>query len=155
MQWGSRSVLGLAMISALIVGARAEAATCKPASAPAKEAAWQAYRARFPFLMQGIARMHAEPGCTVIVLGEPPPTLKLDELLGHIDAAEAPAAVMTRKHSFGGDGWTKDAIFTIDSSAEDETISLIHQQIFGTSFRAWTIDLDAPAPQVPDRKSVV
>jgi hypothetical protein len=128
------------------------AATCKPASSEQKLAARDAYRARFPFLMQGVGRMESSPGCAVLVIAEPPPHVRIPDLVAAVDIAELADEVLIMTNRFGGDGWTKDLVVTIDSDRGEQTantISLMHRYLFGTSFRAWTVDLDVPPTPIP------
>jgi len=136
------------LATTVIVSPSSAETLCKPASQAAKQAAWEAYRERFPFLMQGVARMEASKGCTVLVIAEPPPAVTIPSLVAEIDVAEQPDQVLVKQNPFGMDGWTRDLVVTIDSDTAEQaanTISLLHRYLFGTSYRAWTVDLDAPA----------
>ena len=109
------------------------------------KAAWERFRAANPLHIQGVALSSPfGEGCRTLVIAEPPPNVTLQGLVG-----VAPALLAhhrTEQHGVGYDGWTKDVVVTlppIESAKLDELVSELHEHLFGTTYKGYTLDIPA------------
>lgn len=106
---------------------------------------WLRFRRQFPFHIQTLAvsQPHRD-GTRTLILSEPPPAVTL-EGLRLLDPALAHAAV--REHAVGIDGCVRDVVVVIpplDSHDFDALADRLHLHLFGSTYKAWTLEFDAP-----------
>ncbi len=115
-----------------------------PRSAP--EDVWRAFRAAHPFHAQLVGATRPDAGgARILVLSEPPPHVSLSSL-AELDPVFASAR--TFEHAMGYDGWVKDVVVELPSMSETdfrELLAQTHIHLFHSAYKAWTLDLSAPA----------
>ena len=112
---------------------------------------WTQFRERFPYHIQVIALSAPErDGTRTLIISEPPPSMTLTALTEAY--GDVITRIRTREHRVGFDGWVKDIVGVLPAMSPQEQQTFVEdlsRYLFGTSYKAYTLDLSAP----PDSKS--
>jgi hypothetical protein len=123
---------------------------CTEADREMARAVWTKLRqVDYPYHLQTVALSpRFRSGCRALIIAEPPPAMTLDSL-----DAVAPHLFANREtlqHKIGYDGWTQDVVVTLPPVEEaelDELIAVLHDALFGTTYRMQVLDTSKPAPR--------
>jgi len=104
---------------------------------------WKAFRERFPYHIQIIGASEIEAdGSVVMLISEPPPFAKFDEINAFFNCFSHNATIET--HLIGYDGWVKDVVVSltnIDNTKLDSLKSKLTQYLFGTDYGRYCLKL--------------
>lgn len=106
---------------------------------------WRGFRQTFPFHSQIVALSDASTdGSRTLIVSEPPPHVTLGNILTTV-GGELLLNHQVRKHPIGYDGWVKDVAIAVrgDDEAMQAMLSRLHQRLFFTSYKSYTLKLPA------------
>src|SRR5580765_5541528 len=126
-----------AILTVLLLAASVTIAAATPAST------WRQFRDKHPTHIQTLAVSRPDTdGTRTLIIAEPPPNVTLADIRTRY--ANILRDVTVRQQTIGYDGWVRDVVGTMVSMNDDElrtTIQNISRDIFGTSYKAYALDL--------------
>lgn len=112
---------------------------------------WRGFRRTFPFHSQVVALSDAATdGSRTLIVSEPPPHVTVGNILTTV-GGELLLSHQVRKHPIGYDGWVKDVAIAVkgDDDALQSMLSRLHQRLFFTSYKSYTLKLPASVKAMP------
>lgn len=104
---------------------------------------WQNFRQTFAFHSQVIAASEPESdNSRTLIISEPPPHVTLANILLTI-GGDFVLRHQVKKQAIGYDGWVKDVVVAVkgNDSELQSILSRLHQQLFFTSYKSYTLKL--------------
>ena len=118
-------------------------------AAPRPGPVWSQFRKSHPYHIQAVALSEPDPaGERTLIVSEPPPHVTLDSLRALSPLLSSPKV---ETQHIGFDGWVKDVTYRLPAISDRDLTALIdrlHYHLFGTTYKAYTIPIDAP-PAAP------
>ena len=118
-------------------------------AAPRPGPVWSQFRKSHPYHIQAVALSEPDPaGERTLIVSEPPPHVTLDSLRALSPLLSSPKV---ETQHIGFDGWVKDVTYRLPALSDRDLTTLVdrlHYHLFGTTYKAYTIPIDAP-PAAP------
>jgi hypothetical protein len=146
-------VIGIVFVSLLLSLGMQSAAFAVLASIEQAEQVGDSFREIYPFHLQIVGLTSPlKDQSRVLIISEPPPHISPDYFLSIVDSVGGKAFVRTNR--IGYDGWVKDAVLALPPLSEDKLAFLLtrlHQDLYGTSYKANAVQLPIKPPPVNNR----
>jgi len=130
-----------AILAVLLSAATVTTAAASPA------ATWHQFREAHPTPFQTLAISGAESnGSRTLIIAEPPPAVTLAAIRNRYAAILSDVTV--HQQTIGYDGWVRDVVGTLVPMNDEllrTTIQNISRDLFGTSYKAYALDLSSEA----------
>jgi hypothetical protein len=146
-------VIGIVFVSLLLSLGMQSAAFAVLASIEQAEQVGDSFREIYPFHLQIVGLTSPlKDQSRVLIISEPPPHISPDYFLSIVDSVGGKAFVRTNR--IGYDGWVRDAVLALPPLSEDKLAFLLtrlHQDLYGTSYKANAVQLPIKPPPVNNR----
>jgi hypothetical protein len=146
-------VIGIVFVSLLLSLGMQSAAFAVLASIEQAEQVGNSFRETYSFHLQIVGLTSPlKDQSRVLIISEPPPHISPDYFLSIVDSFGGKAFVRTNK--IGYDGWVRDAVLALPPLSEDKLAFLLtrlHQDLYGTSYKANAVQLPIKPPPVNNR----